>query len=60
MAIPWYKNPCPGGNEIYNLIRPFLGHLYLILSLSELCLGVENKIFKEIMHIHYISYMATP
>ena len=31
-----------------------------ILSLSDLCLGVEKKIFKEIMHFHYMTYMATP
>ena len=27
--------------------RPFLGHHYYILSLSDLWLGVEKKIFKE-------------
>ena len=37
--------PCPGGNEIYNFGRPVLGHHYYILSLSELGLGVEKKIF---------------
>ena len=47
-------NPCPGGHEIYNFGRPLLAHHYYryILSLSDLCLGVENKIFKEIMHIY--------
>ena len=24
-----------------------------------LCLGVEKKIFKEIMHFHYITYITT-
>ena len=41
-----------GGHEIYNSGRPFLGHHYFIISLTELCLGVENKILREIMHFH--------
>ena len=51
---------CPGGHEIYNFGRPFLCHHNYILSLSDLCLGVEKKIFKEIMHFHNMTYMATP
>ena len=31
-----------------------------ILSLSDLCLGIKKKIFKEIMHFHYMTYKATP
>ena len=50
----------PRGREIYNLGGPFLGHHYYILCLFNLCLGVEKKIFKEIMHFHYMTYMATP
>ena len=52
----------PGGHEIYNFGRPFLGHYYYILtgSLFDLCLGVEKKIFKEIMYFHNVTYMATP
>ena len=38
---------------VMNFGRPFLGHHNIILSLSDLCLGVEKKIFKEIMHFHY-------
>ena len=44
------QEPCPRGHEIYNFGGPFRGHHYYILSLSNLCLGVEKKIFKEIMH----------
>ena len=47
MAAPQHKNPCPGIHEIYNFGRPFLGHHYYILSLSDLYLEVEKKIFKE-------------
>ena len=47
MITPQHKNPCPGGHEIYNFGRPFLGHHYYILGLSYLCLGVEKKIFKN-------------
>ena len=46
--------------EIYNFGKPFLGHHYYILSLSDPCPGVEKKIFKEIMHFYYMTYMATP
>ena len=45
--------------EIYNFGRSFLGHHYYILGLSDLCLEVEKKIFKEIMHFHFMTYMAT-
>ena len=48
-----HQNPCPRGHEIYNLSRLFIGHHYNILSFSDL--GLENKIFKEIMHFHYIT-----
>ena len=33
---------------------------YYILGLFDLCMGVEKKIFKELMHFHYMTYMATP
>ena len=54
------KGPQPRGHEINNSGRPFLGHHTFILSLFVLCLGVEKKIFKEIMHFHNMTYMATP
>ena len=59
MAKPWHKTPCPRGNETYNFSRLFIGHDNIILNLSDLCLGLK-KIFKEIMHFHYMNYMATP
>ena len=46
--------------EFYNFGTTFLSHHYYTLSLFDLCLGVEKKIFKEIMQFHYMSYMATP
>ena len=54
------QEPLPRGHEIYNFGRPSLGHHYYILGLSDLCLGVEKKIFKEIMHFYCMTYMATP
>ena len=60
MATPQHKNPCPGGDEIYKFGRPFLGYHNYILSLSVLCLGVEMKIFKGILHFHYMTYMGKP
>ena len=50
MAMPLHKNSCPMGHEIYKFGRPFLDHHYYILGLCDLCLGVEKKIFIEIMH----------
>ena len=54
------KPPAPGVMKFTIFGRPFLGHHYYILGLSDLCLGVEKKIFKEIMHFYYMTYMATP
>ena len=54
------QEPLPWGHEINNLGTPFLGHHHYILSLSDLCLGVKKKTFKEIMHFHYMTYMTTP
>ena len=52
--------PAQGGHESYNFGRPFLGHHYYVHSLSDLCLGVEEKIFKERMQFYYMTYMTTP
>ena len=38
MVNSQHKNPCPGGHEIDNFVRPFLGHHYNTLSSSESCL----------------------
>ena len=47
------QEPLPtGGHEISNFGRSFLGHHYYILGLSDQCLGVENKIFKEIQQFY--------
>ena len=59
MTIPQHKDPCPGGHESNNLGRPFLGDHYYILSLSAIFMGVEKKIFKEIMYFHYMTYTTT-
>ena len=49
-----HTKPCPGGHEIYNFGTLFLGHHNYKLRLPVLCLGVEWRILKEIMHVHYI------
>ena len=38
------------------LVDPSLVIITIILSLFDLSLGVEKKIFKEIMHVHYVTY----
>ena len=52
MATPQHKNPCSGGHEIYKFGRPFLRHTNYLLILSVVSLGVEKKIFKEMVHFH--------
>ena len=50
MVSPLHQKPCPGGHETYNFGRPFLDHNCYLLSLSDLYMGIEKKILKEIMH----------
>ena len=64
MASPQHKNPCPKGHEIYIIGAAFPGHhnymsIYLY-SLSALCPGVEEKIFKiaEIFCSFYPKFKA--
>ena len=58
MATAKHKNR-PGGYEICHFGRHFLGHYDYTLIFSESCLEVEKKIFKEIMHFHSMTYIAT-
>ena len=46
--------------EFYNFVTPFLSHHFYTLSLFDQCLGVEKKIFKEIMQFHYMTSTRTP
>ena len=55
-----HMNCCPGGNESYNFGRPFLGHHYYIHGLSDLCLGVEKKIFKDIQQFTLLTQNDLP
>ena len=54
------QEPLLRGHEIYNVGTPFVGHHYYIPSLSDLCLGKEKKILKEIMHFHYMTHTTMP
>ena len=51
-----HKNPCPRDYENNNINEPFLGHHYCILILSSLCLCVDKRILKKIMHFYYMTY----
>ena len=44
LSNPLCKNPCPRGHKIYNFRRPFLGHHYYILSMSDPCPRAEKKL----------------
>ena len=50
IATPLHKNPCPRVIKFLIFVDPTC-----ILSLSVTRLGVEKKIFEEIMHFHYKS-----
>ena len=52
-SLPW-------GSRNLQFGGLFFEHHYYALSLSDLSLGEEKKIFKEIMQFQYITYMATP
>ena len=58
LAMPQYKNLYLEGNKIHNFGRPFLDHHHYTLRLSDLCLGVEIKVFQEIMHFHNVTKMS--
>ena len=55
MATPLHRNPSPRGHKIYNFGRGFHAHHYFVLRLSEIYPRVQKKIFKEIMHFHYMT-----
>ena len=55
MATPNIRTPVLGVIKFSILVTlPWSSLLYT------LCLGVEKKIFKEIMHFHSVTFMATP
>ena len=61
MATSQHKNPCPKGHEIYYFGVAVLGYHYYILSLSDLCLGVEKKIFlKKYIILHFLTRQVPP
>ena len=55
MTTPLYNIP---RRSIYKFGKSLICRDYYILRLSDLCPWVEKKIFKEIRHFHYITYMT--
>ena len=49
-----------GVHEIYNFGRPFLGHHYYILGLSDQCLGVEKKFLRNTAILHFLPQNYLP
>ena len=58
MVRHYHIDPCTRDHEIYNFGRPFLGHHYYKLSLSDPCPGVRKKTFKDI-HLFYTFYSSS-
>ena len=56
MATPWHKTPSPVG--MTSIIKVYPSLVIITLYLVCLVLVVEKKIVKEIIHFHYITYMA--
>ena len=56
MTTPQHKTLAHRVIEINNFGRLFLGHHYY----NHLCLSEEKMILTEIMHFHYMNYLATP
>lgn len=59
MTTLYPKKPCVRGLEMSDLCRFFLGIITTDLSLSDLCLGIEKNMFKEINAFYYVTYMIT-
>ena len=59
---PGTRTPAPGGHEIYKFGRRIFCHHYYknVLSLSEPCPGVKQKIIKEILHFLPKNYPPPP
>ena len=55
---PSTRTPAPRVMKFTILVDPSLASLPY--TLFDLCLGVEKKILKEIMHFHLMTYMTTP
>ena len=62
MFTPWHKTDCPRGHEIYTLGRLFFPHHYFILSLLDISLGEEKKVFflKRHFYDHELTQEAAP
>ena len=61
MATSCTRTPAPRVIKFTIFVDPSLVIITTLLhTWSYLCLGVEKKSFKEIMHFHFMTYMATP
>ena len=58
MATFLHKNPCPGGNEIYNFCRPFLGHHYYIHVLQMINAWELRRFLKK--HSNFTPKITSP
>ena len=53
-------NPCPGGHEVYNFGRVFLGHHYYTLILSETCPSREEDFLRNTSILHFLPQNYLP
>ena len=62
MDTPQHKNPLPLGVMEFTILEdPSLVIITTCLSLVSLfCVWVWRRVYKEITHFNYMSYMATP
>ena len=57
MVRPYTRIPTPGFIKFTICVEPSLVSLRYP-QFFYLCLRVDNKIVKEVMHVHYTTYMA--
>ena len=60
MILFQYNYPCYGVMKFTILVDPSMVTITIQVVCLKLCLGVEQKIFIEIIHFHYMIYMAMP
>ena len=60
MIMPYHKNPAPGAMK-FKILVDYLILSFIFFEFDDLCLVVQKKIFKGIMHFHHDScgYIVT-
>ena len=55
-----HLHTCPGGNEIYNLIRPFLGHHHYTLRMANHAHEYREDSLRNTLILQFLSKNYVP